>query len=146
MPSLLFFRKISVTEANSIKVARLGVMVSVALFSHAPLKYKFLQHSMAIYLWRQGATHDVYEVLSMLGLTQSSVSARSGVDRLIMEHDQTVKDWQKNVEVIYHSFVLKSTCDIQVHSLQTKESGCKFFSCVHSQSRLRSVYSLAYIS
>ena len=130
---LFICRKMSITEANNIKLTRLGIMVSVMLHSFHPMKYKLVQQSIAIYLWRQGASHDLFDLLSLFGLSQTAVSARTAVDRLIKDHDKVVVSWQSNIQVNFNQFgnVLEFWNYTSVHNIW---ESIGYIPLIHTQS------------
>ncbi|XP_014667906.1 PREDICTED: uncharacterized protein LOC106809356 [Priapulus caudatus] len=77
----------------------LGHMLAVALHKKSPKKFNFVQQSVGVELWRQGAPHKVFRTLCHMGISQGVGGARNNVDRLGAEHDQQLLLWKQNLEV-----------------------------------------------
>lgn len=89
----------SVAEGNSIKLSRVGMILAVVLHSQNPRVYQMFQKTMGINLWRQGASQQLFQTLSNMGLTMTAVTARATVDKLTAEHDGVVTKWKMQIQV-----------------------------------------------
>ena len=93
------YRLVSSGEANQIRLARLGILLSLCLYSQNPWKYKLWQSITAVELWEEGATEKTVSSLNRLGLSQSKATARHHIDKLIEHSDEDVKKWKHSIEV-----------------------------------------------
>jgi hypothetical protein len=55
---------------------------------------------MAVECWRQGTSQKVYNLCTFLGLSQGANAARARVDKLVLKHDDKIKEWKSGIEVI----------------------------------------------
>ena len=94
-----YIRLVSPEEANQIKVSRLGVMLSVVFYSCNPWKYKLWQALTSVELWAENSTEKTVKSLNRLGLTQSKVTARHHIDKLIQSSDADVQTWKNKLQV-----------------------------------------------
>ena len=81
------------------RVARLGMGLSVILHSLYPRRYKFIQSLMGVELWRQSSTQKTFNIMSVLGLSQCHRSTLQHVDSFCLEHDEKLKMWKENIQV-----------------------------------------------
>ncbi len=74
-------------------------VLSMVLHSHEPNAYKFLQTSVGIEMWRQGASQKLFRTMNFIGLSMSAAMSRTQVDRLIINHDAVILAQKKLIEV-----------------------------------------------
>ena len=81
----------------------MGTILALILHTHSPRIYKTFQQMVGMELWRKGAAHDLYTILNYLGFSQGVNAARDRVDKVIVNHDQALKEWKSGIEVKHMS-------------------------------------------
>ena len=94
------FRELTPAERTQCRDARLGMILSVLLNAHSTKIYKTFQQMMAVEFWRQGTSQKVFNLCTFIGLSQGANTARARVDKLVLKHDEKIKQWQSSIEVI----------------------------------------------
>ena len=89
----------SFDEAEVMRQARVGIILSVIFFTLSPYKYKFWPEIFGVELWRQGTSEHVFQTLNFIGLSQSISSARVKVDIFCVGFDNEIQLWKKTIQV-----------------------------------------------
>ena len=95
----MIYRMMTPIQARRLWCQRFSSIASVAMHSRSHKKYKFMQQSMGVQLWRQGASEKIFRTLNNYGMTQSKAAARSAVDKLGSQHDAQLKQKIRESEV-----------------------------------------------
>ena len=111
---IVIFRSLSDEECESKANARKGLIFSIMLHSQKPRQFKFIQMVMGVELWRQGASHKLYELLNFLGISQGVDAARSHTDKLSDGYDQQLQNWKLEKEVSHQTLpcIIMELCHI----------------------------------
>ena len=78
----------------------MGLLVAIPLYSTSPKVYKFMQSTIAVEMWREGASGKLYRFFNFLGMCQGADAARAHVDVICAGHDNAIKLWKRRIEVI----------------------------------------------
>lgn len=117
-------------DCEKVYNCRFVVLVALSLHSHAPRRYKFIQQTIAVEFWTQGASEKVFHTLNYVGLCSSRGAARGLVDKLVTDHDADVCAVKTMIEVKYNNleylisinnFVLKS---LKYNKINNNENKC----------------------
>ena len=105
---LFCFRTLTHTEAVNRRQARLGLLVAIPLYTHAPQLYKLWHSALGVELWRQGTSSKAFAMLHYLGVTQGIDAARANVDRVSEGYDSQITLWKESMEV--HQLTFSNIC------------------------------------
>ena len=95
----IFYRTMTQDEAQQLLTKRMGMVMSIMLFTRKPRKHKFVQAAVSVEMWRQQASHKLYQTLGGYGVCQGAKAARGHVDRLSRNHDAQLRLWKSVSEV-----------------------------------------------
>ena len=93
------YSPITVNEAAEILNARQGTIMSIVLFTHNHLKYKYRQSMFGVELWRQGASQSLFRTSIFWGISQSITAARHHIYQLILDSAVQVNSWKEDLKV-----------------------------------------------
>ena len=94
----MFPRSATREEVERLLETRLGIVIAIILHTHNPLRYKFFQACIGVEMWRQGASHTVFNVLNRLGISQGVVASRKNVDTLCSSYDAKIEVVKSSIE------------------------------------------------
>lgn len=115
------FKLLTNSEAKSIRTARLGMAMSIILFTRSPKSYKYAQSAIAVSMWHQHASLKLFKALNTLGVSQGVEAARGHVDHLCVGHNRDLKALKQLIMVtfshfpFYTSFSMVSCCSLPMY-------------------------------
>lgn len=97
----LLNRRLTTQETKKLVETRMGTIMNILLFTHAPRKYRLFTSMLSVDLWRHGAGDKVLRVLQELGICVNAAAARRCVDGICAEYKQELKSWKETTSEVH---------------------------------------------